>query len=491
MLGLSAKAIEKRYSGKSLFNRINFTLSYGDKSVLVGENGAGKTTLLRILAGIERPDRGNLDLDEWVVRRYVAQDFSQDDSMTVSEYLLDVDRGVAHRLLGELDFPKDSWDLMMSQLSGGQKRMVELVRAFAEDPDFLFLDEPENHLDYIAREWLVRRIQTFKGGICIVSHDQYVIDQVANEIIELEDGDLGVFPGTYRVYLEQRSQQLHGELRRWEERQKEIKRHEAMVVMFRQRAKRSDDLAATYRSKARQLEKMKRAQTDKPKIERPTIKLSTVEVERKARKRILTLDNVGLVLGSKSLLKHVSLDLVFGEKVCLFGRNGSGKSSLLRMINQLIPPSTGSVRLGVDIRMHYFAQGHEDQLRPDWTPIQELQSAFNESEGRVRSILSNFLFTADMMGRRIATLSGGQKTRLRFAKLFHARPELLLLDEPTNHLDRQSWEVLTTALQEFNGTVLLISHDRAFVDAVAQRLWVFEEGSIYEFLGNLSEFLDD
>lgn len=491
MYGLSAKAIEKRYSGRPLFDRVSFTLSSGDKTVLVGENGAGKTTLLRILAGVERPDKGTLDFDEWVLRRYVAQDFTGDETPQVSAYVADVDQGVVRRLLGELDFPKSAWNLRLNQLSGGQRRIVELARAFAENPDFLFLDEPENHLDYVAREWLITQIKLFTGGVCMVSHDQYVIDQVANVIIELEDGNLGTFPGSYQAYLEERNRRLEGEARQWGERQRQIKRHEAMVAMLRQRARRSDDFAKTYRSKARLLDKMKASQTDRPQLERRKIGLKAQEVDRKARKRILTLDHLTMRLGGRSLVEDVSLELVFGEKVCLFGRNGCGKSTLFRLVQDELRPTGGSVRLGVNVRVGYFAQGHEEALRGDWTPIQELQAAFNETEGRARSILSKFLFPQDAMERRICTLSGGQKTRLRFAKLFHSRPELLLLDEPTNHLDRTSWEVLVAALQDFNGTVLMISHDRSFVDAVVQKLWVFEEADIYEFLGTLSQFLEE
>lgn len=461
----------------------------GDKIAVVGENGAGKTTLLRLIAGQEHPDKGSVVCSSKIVKWFVPQEFFAKSGKTVEQYL-GISSHKSARSLDELELHQGLIKERVDDLSGGQKRAIELIRAFSRNAHIVILDEPENHLDYFAREWLSRKMQLYQGGIVFVSHDQWLIDSVANRIVEIKDGNIGVFPEGFQAFIEERLHRLETEYKQWGLRQREILRHKAMVAKFKQRTKLTDKFSRTYQSKKKKLERLQEEQTERPRLERPKMKLQTGPVEKKTKKRILSLSNLDLCFNSQCVLKHVNQELLFGDKVCLFGRNGTGKSSLFKIIRGEMHPTTGTVKLGINMRVGYFSQEQTEELDPEQSPLQFIQQSLNETEGRARSILHSFLFSKDSVVRKIQTLSGGQKTRLRFAKLFGLNPELLLLDEPTNHLDLTSWEVLVDAIREFCGTVLLISHDREFIDQTIVKLWVIENKKIRQFLGNLSEYLD-
>lgn len=483
------KNVYKSYiPGVNILDDISVATSNGDKIAIVGENGAGKTTLLKILAGQEMPDKGIVSCGSDIIRWYVPQEFYTKPGKTVEQYLNDSPHK-ATRILSELGLPRSLLRERVENLSGGQKRAIELSRAFSKNTHFIILDEPENHLDYYAREWLANKLLLYQGGILFVSHDQWLIDTVANRIVELEDGKLGFFPEGYQAYLEERLHRLETEYKQWSIRRKEILRHKAMVAEYKQRTKLTDKFSRTYQSKKKKLERLQEEQTEKPRIERPKMKLQTGSVDKKAKKRIISVENLQLCFGNKCILQDVTQDLLFGEKVCLFGRNGTGKSSLFRMIQGEVTPTSGTLKIGENIRVGYFSQEHNEELDMEQTPLQFVQQSLRETEGRARSILHSFLFPKDSVTRKIRTFSGGQKTRLRFTRLFGLNPELLLLDEPTNHLDRTSWEVLVDAIKEFSGTVLFISHDREFIDQTASKLWVVEK-DIQPFFGNLSEYLE-
>lgn len=492
MSNLNAKNVTKVYSTKPVLDDINFNLNSGDKVALVGENGSGKTTLLRILAGEEEVTKGTVIADERMPRVYMAQDFSGDFGQTVAVFIggEKVQRS-ALRHLEELGIPPSILNIKTELLSGGQKKIIQLIKALVSKSPYLLLDEPENHLDYFAREWLISSLQSYRGCVVFVSHDQYVIDQVANKIVEVQDGKITSFPGEYQFYLEEKARQLEGSYNEWHHMEREIERHKKMVIRMRQHAKRNSDVAGVYRNKVRQLERMVASQKDRPMLERKKMKVSLNDVERKTSKRILTLDDLTLKVGDKSLFRHTSSQLLFGDKVCLMGRNGSGKTSLLKVIQGEIEPTSGTVRIGVNVSVGYFSQEHYEELDPKATPLEEISGVIKGGEQKARVILSKFLIDSTAACRPISTLSGGQKTRLQFAKLFSREIDFLLLDEPTNHLDTLSWQVLVEALKAFTGTVLLVSHDRAFVDEVVEKLWVIDNLVVNEFLGNLSEFLGE
>ena len=492
MSNLSAKGVTKVYGLKPVFNNITLNLNPGDRVVLVGENGAGKTTLLRILAGVEEPSKGTVTFSERMPRVYLAQEFDGDANQTGAEFIgSEKAQRSAQRMLDELDMPVSLLQLSMTLMSGGQRKILQLIKALISKAPYLLLDEPENHLDYFAREWLITTLNEYRGCIVFVSHDQYVIDNVGNKIVEIQDGSLAVYGGNYQFFLEEKARQMNGRLSEWEHMRREIERHKKMVERLRPIAKMTAKVAGHYRDKKRKLGELIAQQTARPRIERPKMKLSIGAVDPKNSKRILKLSDVMLKLGNKSLFYHASAELFFGEKVCLLGRNGSGKTSLIRMIQEKLSPDSGIVKIGVDVEVGYFSQEHYEELDPDATPLEEIEMIVHGGEQRARSHLNNFLIDSTAATRPISTLSGGQKTRLRFAKLFARNIEFLVLDEPTNHLDTLSWQVLLEAIKAFKGTVLLVSHDRAFVDEAVEKLWVINNSEIKEFSGNISAFLGE
>lgn len=492
MSNLSAKNIVKVYGAKPVLGGVTIHLNPGDRIALVGENGAGKTTLLRILAGDEEPTKGTVIASDRMPRVYMSQEFPDEFDGTAGSFVGgEKAQKAALRLMEELDITPSLLNMRTDLLSGGQKKILQLIKAVVSKSPFLLLDEPENHLDYLARDWLIGTLQEYRGCVVFVSHDQYVIDQVANKIVEIEDGKLSSFQGDYQFYLEEKARQLEGRYQEWHHMEREIERHRKMVVRMRQHAKRNSNVAGVYRNKVKQLERLVVAQRDQPKLERKKMKVNLADVEKKTSKRILLLDDLTLRLGDKSLFHHTSGQLSFGEKVCLLGRNGSGKTSLFKMIQGELEPTSGTARIGVNVNVGYFSQEHYEELDPEATALEEIGKVVKGGEQRARGLLNNFLIDSTAASRPISTLSGGQKTRLRFAKLFSREIDFLLLDEPTNHLDTLSWQVLVEAIKTFTGTVLLISHDRAFVDETVEKLWVINDSDIKEFLGSLSEFLGE
>ena len=491
MANLSAKNIVKVYGNKPILDGISINLHERDKIALVGENGAGKTTLLRILAGEEESTEGNIVVDDYMPRVYMAQEFSGNPEETVASFFgNEKAQRSALRLFDELDISQKILEKKTGLLSGGQKKILQLVKVIASKSPYLFLDEPENHLDYFTREWLIATIRAYRGAVIFVSHDQYIINRVANKIIELEDGNLMTFPGDYQSYLQEKSKHLQGRYHRWQQMEREIERQRKMVLRMKDHAKINSDVAGIYRSRKKQLEKLIETREEKPRLERKKIKIRINDVDRKARKKILSLEDLTLKFGDNPIFERVNLQLVFGEKVCLFGRNGSGKTSLFKMVQGVLQPSSGAIKLGVNLKVGYFSQEYLEELDIRKTPLDEIRNIVGD-EQRSRAILSNFLIDKTATSRSISTLSGGQKTRLRFAKLFSREIDFLLLDEPTNHIDTLSWQVLAEAIKSFNGTLLLISHDRIFVDEVVQKLWIINDGTIREFLGTLSEMLGE
>ena len=492
MSNLSVKNVTKVYGATTVLNDVTLNLNPRDRVVLVGENGSGKTTLLRILAGLEEPSKGTIFTDTHTPRAYVAQEFDGNPDQTGGEFIgSGKAQQAALQMLEGLDMPASLLKLKMGVMSGGQKKILQLIKAFASRVPFLLLDEPENHLDYFAREWLVAVLREYRGCVAFVSHDQYVIDQVANVIVEIEDGKIATYRGDYQFFLEEKARQMRGRMSEWEHMQREIARHKKMVEHLRPIAKMTSKVAGHYRDKKRRLGQLIENQTARPRIERQKMKLTIGDVDKKRGKRILQLENVSLKLGNQTLFRQANAQLVFGERVCLLGRNGSGKSSLINMIRGALEPNSGVLKIGVAIEAGFFSQEHYEELNPEATPLQEVGKVVKGGEQRTRSILSSFLIDQTAANRKISTLSGGQKTRLRFAKLFARDLEFLVLDEPTNHLDTLSWQVLLEALKAFKGTLLLVSHDRAFVDEVVDKLWVLDGGEINVFLGNLSEFLGE
>jgi ATPase subunit of ABC transporter with duplicated ATPase domains len=352
------------------------------------------------------------------------------------------------------------------------------------------MDEPENHIDIFGRQIVIDMMKNFRGCLVFVSHDQDLINSVTNRIIEVVEEKLVSYTGTYDFYLEEKEKQRAAREREWKHHNQEVKRLDALVKRMREWVKKNPDLGRQLRARKTQLERLTDNAPRKPTTE-SRMKLSMYDVDQKRNKLIVRIEGFSLTLGDKKLFDRADAYMTFGQKVAIVGRNGTGKTALLKTIMGDFVPDSGSVRLGVDIAVGYFSQDNREALDEDKTPLQVLSDVINGPEYKLRSILSRFLIGENAYNRPIRTLSGGQKTRLRFCLLFNRPNELLLLDEPTNHLDNTSWDVLVQAVTEFNGTILMVSHDRVFIDQTATKLWTIEDSQIKGYVGTLTEYLSE
>ncbi len=493
MASLSAKNISKTYVVTPILEGVTLHLVPGEKVAFVGENGAGKSTLLRILAGVEDVSDGRVEAPGNMTREYASQDFSADESQTAEAYLKAGNKVPMHKVfayLHELDMPHDLLSRKIEHLSGGQKKIIQIIRTLLSGAQFIFLDEPENHLDYFAREWLADRMEEYHGAIAFVSHDEYVVDRVAQKIVEVEDAKTKEYRGSFAFYLEEKERQKLAAHNEWLQSEKEIKRNQEMVQRMQGYAHHNSGRARMYQERKRKLATMIEEKEEEPELNRKKMKLGGADVERKSTKRIALIENATYSIGGKHLFYQADGSLFFGEKVCLFGRNGSGKTTLFKMLRGELEPQEGKLALGNALATGYFSQDHEDGIDPEKTAMDAILPHVGRNEQKARALLGRFLISEEAAERRVSSLSGGQKTRLRFALLFSSDIEFLLLDEPTNNLDPVSWQVLADAVADFTGTVLLVTHDRAFADMTTDKLWVLENGKIKEFLGNFSEYVE-
>jgi ATP-binding cassette subfamily F protein 3 len=547
--------IVHRYGSQSVLDGVAWEIQAGQKIGLVGPNGAGKSTLLRIIAGEIKPDSGFVYRHKETRIGYLAQEPALDPERTVWEEVMaasedlvrveaelrrfearmadpDVYReeAVLERVLAaharaqaqfeELDgyryenrarealrtlgLSQNDFDLPVSALSGGQKKLVGLAKllavgADASSPDsagrsLLLLDEPDNHLDLAGKAYLERFIDSFPGTVIIVSHDRYLLDRTVTHVAEMEDQRLVLYPGNYSAYAVEKQLRLLRQQQRYEAQQKEIARIEAAIARFEHWASLVVDErhARQARSRRKMLERME--QVEKPILERRRMGLQ-LNGWRGSQKvlEILDLDKVfpAPLKGGDEQIIMVGLSLLLwhGERVGLLGPNGAGKSVLFRCILGQEEPSRGTVRIGPSVRMGYYAQEHET-LDLDQTPIEEVRQVRPMYEQQAVRHLGRFLFPYEVVRKRVRDLSGGERSRLQLAKLMLSDANLLLLDEPTNNLDLPSCEVLENALDEFEGTVLVISHDRYFLDRVVDRIVELEDGTLAEYPGDYTYYAE-
>lgn len=494
-MSIVIKNLKKAYDNNIILDDVNMTLNLREHIALIGENGVGKTTLLNILAGVDEPTSGRVTKDEYSQTVIVTQDFPSEfilNKWKVRKYIeyLGGEKLLRStlRIMKDFNLGEEVLDLEISHLSGGQKKIIDISTSFARKPQYLFLDEPENHIDIFGRQVLIEMIKNFRGCLVFVSHDQDLINSVTNRILEIEEGKIISYTGTYEFYLEEKQRQEEARKKDWKHHENEVKRLDALVKRIREWVKKNPDLGKMLRAKKTQLEKLKDNAPKKPKREKK-MSLSLNDVDQKKSKIILRVENFSLKLGERSLFYETDAHLVFGEKVALVGKNGTGKTTLLRVIMGQISSYKGSVRLGVNVNVGYFSQDHLDAIDQQKTPLEVLGDIVTAPEHKLRSTLAKFLIGENSYNRPIRTLSGGQKTRLRFCLLFSKQNELLLLDEPTNHLDNTSWNILIQAVEDFNGTILMVSHDRVFIDQTATKLWTIEDRHINEYLGTLTDYL--
>jgi len=527
---LEANKIAKYYSSEPTIEGISFKLNAGEKVGLVGENGCGKSTLLKLVAGLETLTEGHLSHPRDTRIGYLAQELHYTEGNTVYEELLDVfselrqlggkleemqqemATGTAEqRLLDEYGALAAEYeerggytythqveiimtglglepkrDRPVSALSGGEKNVLALARILLQEPDILLLDEPANHLDFAGLEWLEKFLADYPRTVLLVSHNRYLLDQVAQRTLEIEARSMAEYAGNYSYYREEKQRRLLQQQAQYESQQKEIRRLQDMIARFERWGQMSDDprIATRRKNKERMIERM-------DKIERPDLDKKRIDprfdAADKGGRIALELKKYAREIGGKELFNNVDLHIGYGERVGLLGANGSGKSTLFRDIVQEAAWDHPVLRIGPQVRLGYYAQEHET-LDMKRTIMEEMQQQRGLTKDRAFSILSRFLFRWQDMDQHIDTLSGGQKSRVQLAKLMAADVNFLLLDEPTNHLDIYSREHVESALEAFKGTILVISHDRYFLDRIVERIVEVDEKTLKDHEGNFSEY---
>ncbi len=530
MIVLTIQNLRKAFGGNEVLKDVNLTLQDHQRMGLVGVNGCGKTTLLNILAGREHADGGSVSLMKGLRVGYMEQQYQPSGDSTVFEELKQVFepvfameeklRALEHEMstasevelkrMGEtytrlsdafekadgyawkssiqgvlsgLGFSKEQYDQPARLLSGGELTRLCLAKLLLQKPDLLLLDEPTNHLDLSALDWLEHYLSDYKGTLLVVSHDRYFLDHVCTHISELLLGTLEQYTGNYTTYMTQRAERFEIRMRAWEQQQKMIAREEAIIARYKSFNREKSIKAAESREK--RLEKVER-------LERPEDEHQVrfrFEAKRRTGDDVMFIRDYSKSFGDRTLFKNVNLSLRAGDRVALLGPNGIGKSTLLKCLMGEEAPDTGSVRWGANVDTGYYDQKQE-KLHPEKTVLDEVWDAFPRLEqSQVRGALGLFLFTGEDVFMPIHTLSGGEKGRVALTKLMLHKDNFLLLDEPTNHLDMDSREVLEDALENFEGTILAVSHDRYFINRFATRVAVLGEDGIKEYLGNFDDYM--
>ena len=525
---LTANDLAKSFGPDEIFRDVSFQVADREHVAIVGVNGAGKSTLLRIVAGLEHPTQGEIALARGARVAVLAQEprFDSDrtvrqeahlafgEALTAMARMRELEHGmqsasgealddlfqeyerlsvhfeisggfaVEHRteeVLSGLGFDGDQIEEPVRTLSGGQKTRVALAKTLLTDPDLLLLDEPTNHLDLEMLEWLEGFLKTWRGSFLVVSHDRYFLDKVTDRTLELSFGQVEDYPAGYARFLVLREERLARRRQEYDEQQEHITRTEDYIRRYKA-GQRSRE-ARGRQTRLDRLERIARPQ------EHAALKLQSAASSRSGRDVVTTTPlQVGYTeSGMESILVSTpELHVERGDRIAMIGKNGSGKSTLLRSIVGELPLLTGRVGFGANVTMGYYAQGHEG-LPTDGTPLSIMLATQPMDDESARSYLARFLFRGDEVARPIAALSGGERSRLALACLLIQGANLLVLDEPTNHLDIQARETLEQMLAAYSGTVLLVSHDRYFIDRVSTKVWEIEDGRLAQHLGNYSD----
>ncbi len=539
MLILRLEDVSLSYGTRPILKGLSLSLNDGEKIGLIGPNGAGKSSLLRLIMGLEKPNKGVRTLRRGIKIAYLSQEYegnnlpsALDEVLSGRPDLLDLEKELEEveeslsrpdtladmekfsralekqagllkkyeeaggpRLLNEargflekLGLPAEVHSQPISVLSGGQKKMVGLARCLVAQPDLLLLDEPDNHLDLNGKARLEEVIQNFAGGIILISHDRYLLDDTIAEIAELDNGQLILYQGNYSTYVVQRELTLLKQKADFTSQQKEIKRLEEAIARFKLWASLVVDPRhiKQARNKQRQIDRMDKV--DRPVLERGKIGLKFKAAERGGQK-VIEARHLAKAFDDNLVLLDVDFLLRRGERVGLVGPNGCGKSVLFRLLLGLENPDEGEVWVGPSIRSGYYSQQHET-LNPEKTPVELIRNLRPMHENEAIGLLGRFLFSYRQAMDPISQLSGGEKSRLQLASLMYSGVNCLVLDEPTNHLDIPSTEVLEEAINNFDGTLLTISHDRYFLDRTCNRILELAGGEIREFQGGYSDYLE-
>lgn len=530
MIDISVSGLVKEFEvGKKILDGLTFQIDTGERVGLLGPNGCGKTTLLRILTGVVHPDEGEVvvapgrrlglisqipvyptgytvedvldtafaplqKLEKELNELSRRMENGESDSTLLSRYDklsaafqagggYETDTG-KNKVCNGLSIPQDMRDRPFDMLSGGEKTRVNLARLILEDTDILLLDEPTNHLDLRATEWLEEYLERFKGTVLAVSHDRYFLDKVVRRVVEIQEGRAEFYSGNYSFYVVEKERRYEEKLRQYEKEQAKIQQLEKAAEQLRIWAYSGNDkIFKRAQSMEKRIERIR--QTDKPKKDR---KMEARFGEREFRgDEVLSIKGLGKSFGGRCLFSDVNLEVEGGERIALLGDNGAGKSTLIKIIMGEEEPDGGKVRLGPTVRIGYLPQiirfAHPERSLVD-TMLYDLDCTAQTARNR----LASFKFRGEDVFKQVSALSGGEQSRLRLCMLMDSKINLLILDEPTNHLDIQSREWIEEAVEEYEGNLLFVSHDRYFIDRFATRIWMLEDGHITDFKGSYREY---
>ena len=523
-----------QFTGEDLFTDINFMIREKDRIGLVGKNGAGKTTLIRLLCGLEQPYKGDVIMSDDVTIGYLPQEKNVhstktvlDEAMTAFEEYYEIERQLAklqdelsnredyesasyqrlcekmshlnerlaimggHSIEGEaeqiligLGFDHNDMQRQMNEFSNGWQMRVELAKILLRKPKLLLLDEPTNHLDIESIQWLEGFLKNYYGAIFMVSHDRAFLDHITIRTIEISCAKIYDYKCSYSEFIERREERIDIQKAAYDNQQREIKEIEAFIERFRYKATK----AKQVQSRVKQLEKMDVVQIDNQDKSAMHFKFPPAPHSGKVT---LELNNISKSYGEKNILNNINLLIPRGEKIAFVGRNGEGKSTLSKIIAGVLDYE-GEVKLGHEVQIGYYAQNQQDMLDPEKTVFETLDDvATGDMRVKVKSLLGAFLFSGEAIDKKVKVLSGGEKARLSLAKMLLFPTNLLILDEPTNHLDMLSKDILKSALIQFDGTLIIVSHDRDFLQGLTNKVYEFKKPNIKEYIGDIYDFLEE
>lgn len=526
----SVNNVTKSFGGNTIFENISLEIKNGERVGLVGRNGSGKTTIFGLLTGMESLDAGAIHMKKGTRIGHVAQIPKFDEAMTVYDVLssafkvekelekemhaleknmaVEQEQSALEKLMErygviqekfaflggyeiEANIMKvanglqvtDLFSRVFTELSGGEQTKVSLAYMLLQKPDLLLLDEPTNHLDLFAVEWLEQFLKEYTGTVMVISHDRYFLDEVVTKIFDLEDGEIYVYHTNYSQFVEEKEERLLQEFQAYQEQQKKIKKMKEAIKRLREWANQANPPNEGLHKRARNME---RALERIEKLKRPILERKQMglqfEGQERSGKDVVVMKEVSKGFAGRPLFEQANLHVRFQERAAIVGRNGTGKTTLLKLLLKEINPDVGEIRIGSSVKIGYLSQHTYGNVKSN------VLEAFREyvavTEGEARHILAKFLFYGPAVFKKVTQLSGGEKMRLRLAQLMYQDINFLILDEPTNHLDIESREVLEEALEQYNGTILAVSHDRYFLNKLFEKTYWIDECKLFEFAGN-------
>ncbi|HDR4885998.1 TPA: ABC-F type ribosomal protection protein [Bacillus cereus] len=526
----SVNNVTKSFGGNTIFENISLEIKNGERVGLVGRNGSGKTTIFGLLTGMESLDAGAIHMKKGTRIGHVAQIPKFDEVMTVYDVLssafkvekelekemhaleknmaVEQEQSALEKLMErygviqekfaflggyeiEANIMKvanglqvtDLFSRVFTELSGGEQTKVSLAYMLLQKPDLLLLDEPTNHLDLFAVEWLEQFLKEYTGTVIVISHDRYFLDEVVTKIFDLEDGEIHVYHTNYSQFVEEKEERFLQEFQAYQEQQKKIKKMKEAIKRLREWANQANPPNEGLHKRARNME---RALERIEKLKRPILERKQMglqfEGQERSGKDVVVMKEVSKGFAGRPLFEQANLHVRFQERAAIVGRNGTGKTTLLKLLLEEINPDVGEIRIGSSVKIGYLSQHTYGNVKSN------VLEAFREyvavTEGEARHILAKFLFYGPAVFKKVTQLSGGEKMRLRLAQLMYQDINFLILDEPTNHLDIESREVLEEALEQYNGTILAVSHDRYFLNKLFEKTYWIDECKLFEFAGN-------